>query len=68
MATTTDLNTSEGEMGPVIEAVKDTMFFNGILDEMHLPQLEPTPVYNDDKSTITLATKFSGNHKRVRNM
>ena len=68
MAATTDLNTSEGEMGPVIEAVKDTMFFNGILDEMHLPQLEPTPVYNDNKSTITLATKFSGNHKRVRYM
>jgi len=44
------------------------MLFNGILDEMHLPQLEPTPVYNNNKSTITLPTEFSGNHKRVRYM
>ena len=39
-----------------------------ILDELHLTQLEPTPVYNDNKSTITLATQFSGNHKRVKYM
>lgn len=68
MAPTTDLNTSEGEMGTVIEATKDSIFFNGILDEMHLPQLEPTPIYNDNKSSITLATQFSGNHKRIRYM
>ena len=35
---------------------------------MRLPQLSPTPLYNDNKSTITLATKYSGNHKRVRYM
>ena len=68
MAKTTDLYTAEAELGPQVEAVKDIIFFNGILDEMHLPQMEPTPVYNDNQSSITLATSFSGNHKRVRYM
>ena len=68
MAKTTDLCTAEAELGPQVEAVKDIIFFNGILDEMHLPQMEPTPIYNDNQSSITLATSFSGNHKRVRYM
>jgi hypothetical protein len=33
-----------------------------------LPQLSLTPLYNDNKSIITLATKYSGNHKRIRYM
>lgn len=30
--------------------------------------MEPTPVYNDNQSSIALATQFSENHKRVRYM
>ena len=40
----------------------------GVFEELHQTQIEPTPVYNDNKSTITLATKYSGAHKRVRYM
>ena len=35
---------------------------------MHQTQMEPTPLYNDNKSALTLATRYSGKHKRVRYM
>jgi hypothetical protein len=37
-----------------------------VLAELHQSQLTPTPVFNDNKSSITLATAYSGNHNRVR--
>ena len=33
---------------------------------MHLPQFGAILLYNDNESTRTLATKYSGSHKRVR--
>ena len=68
MAPTVDLCTAEGECGAIVEAVKDCILLNGCLEEMHQTQLQPTPLYNDNKSSILLATKYSGNHKRVRYM
>ena len=38
------------------------------LKEMHLPQFGAIPLYNDNYTTRTLATKYSGSHKRVRYM
>ena len=38
------------------------------MKELHLPQLQPTIIYNDNKSAITLTTAFNGNHKRVKHM
>ena len=37
-----------------------------MLAELGFPQFHPTPLYIDNKSTITLGSNFSGNHKRVR--
>lgn len=67
-APTVDLHTTEGECATVVEAVKDVILYRGIFVELHQTQIEPTPVYNDNKSTITLATKYSGMHKRIRYM
>ena len=68
MSKTVDLCTTEGEIGSTVEAVKDGIFLTGCLEEMHLHQLRPLPVYNDNQSAITLATNYSGNSKRVRYM
>jgi len=67
-ATTVDLATAEGECGAIVEAVKDVILYRGVCAELHQTQIEPTPVYNDNKSAITLATLYSGAHKRVRYM
>ena len=68
IAKSVDLCTTEGECGTVVEAMKDVILYRGVLLELHQPQIEPTPVYNDNKSTITLATNYNGMHKRVRYM
>jgi hypothetical protein len=68
MAPTVDLSSCEGECGTIVEAVKDSILLQGCLEEMHQHQLAPTPVYNDNQSSITLATQYSGKHKRVRYM
>jgi len=38
------------------------------LKELHQEQVEPTPMYGDNDSTIVLATSYSGKHKRIRYM
>jgi len=68
MAPTVDLATCEGEVGSLVEGCKDGIFFRGILKELHQEQVEPTPMYGDNDSTIVLATNYSGKHKRVRYM
>ena len=68
MAPTVDLSSSEGELGATVELTKDTIFFRGILHELHQQQYHPTPLYGDNNSTITLATNYNNNHKRVRYM
>ena len=68
LARCTDLGTCAAEAGAVLETTKDIVLLRGILQEMGHPQLIPTPIYNDNQSTIALATAYSGNHKRIRFM
>ena len=68
MAPTVDLNTCEAELGSYTELVKDGIYFRGMLDDMHLPQLQPTPMGNDNEAAQSLTTAFSGKTKRVRYM
>ena len=68
MAPTVDLSSCEGEIGAAIELTKDSIFFRGLLAELHQEQMNPTPLYGDNDSTQTLAMSFNGNHKRVRYM
>ena len=39
-----------------------------MMEELGFPQPKPTMIYEDNMSTIVLATKFSGNMKRVKRM
>ena len=68
MAPTIDLATAEGEAGALIECAKDAIFYRGILKELHLQQVHPTPLYGDNDSTIILATEYGNKHRRVRYM
>ena len=63
---TTTLSSTESETYAATEAAKDIIFFRNVLAELGFPQFHPTPLYIDNKSTITLGSNFSGNHKRVR--
>jgi hypothetical protein len=63
---TTALSSAEAEVSAATELTKDVVHFRDILHELGFPQTQPTPLLVDNKSLITLATKFSGNMKRVR--
>ena len=68
MAPSMDLSSCEGETSTCVELAKDTIFYRGVLKELHQEQLQPTELYCDNDATIMLATRYSGSHKRVRYM
>jgi len=64
--TNVTLSSTEAEHSAAVEAAKEIMWFRQLLAELGFPQLEPTPVFADSASMITLAEDYSGNHKRVK--
>ena len=67
MVPTVDLSSCKGETSSVVvEAAKKVIYFRGILEEMHSSQVEPTPVYDDNQSMLTVATKPSGHHRHIK--
>ena len=60
------LSSTEAELYSAVEATKDIQYFRSLLKWAGFEQLEPTPLFVDNKSLIVLAQQFSGNHKRVR--
>jgi hypothetical protein len=60
------LSSTETELHWACEATKDITYFRAILAELGFPQITPTPLYVDNKSLITLAQQFSGDHKRCK--
>jgi hypothetical protein len=50
----------------MVECAKTAVFFRAVLDQLKLFQFMPTPIYNDNKSALTLSTAYSGKHKNVR--
>jgi hypothetical protein len=62
----TALSSTESELYAAVEVVKDGLWFRGLLAEIGFPQLEPTPIKEDNAGLITLASQYSGNHKRVK--
>ena len=50
----------------LMQATKEIVYFRAILTELGFVQLQPTILYVDNASLITLATKFSGNVKAVK--
>ena len=65
-ATTVALSSTDAEHQSVVECVKTIILFRGVLEELHLAQLRPTPVFNDNKSQIILANQYSGRTKSLR--
>lgn len=64
--TNVTLSSTEAEHSAAVEAVKEIMWLRQLLSELGFPQLEPTPIFADSASMITLAEDYSGNHKRVK--
>jgi hypothetical protein len=60
------LSSTEAELNAAVDAVKDAIWLRDLLTEIGFPQTEPTPIYVDNASLITLASEYSGNHKRVK--
>jgi hypothetical protein len=60
------LSSTESELIAAVDATCDIIWYRNILDELGFTQDVPTVLHNDNLSTITLASAYSGNHKRVR--
>jgi hypothetical protein len=60
------LESTEAETDAAVEGTKEVIYFRQLLLELGFPQEAPTVIYADNTSMITLATDFSGNHKRVK--
>ena len=62
----TSLSSTEAEGNAAVEAAKEIVWLRSLLAEIGYVQHEPTVLYADNKSMITLCTEYSGNHKRVK--
>jgi hypothetical protein len=60
------LSTCEAENLACLEATKDIIWYRAVLKELEFEQLQPTCIFTDNQSNITISTNFSGNHKRVK--
>jgi hypothetical protein len=60
------LESTQAETDAAVEGTKEVIYFRQLLMELGFPQEQPTIIYADNTSMITLATDFSGNHKRVK--
>ena len=60
------LSSTEAEINPLVDVSKEIIWFRQLLKELGFPQMDPTPVFEDNASAITLATKWSGNNKRSK--
>ena len=58
------LSSTEAEINPLVDVSKEVIWFRQHLKELGF--LEPTPIFEDNASAITLATKWSGNNKRTK--
>ena len=67
-ASVVDLQVCQGEIGGTIAVTKDAIFFREVLQEFHQEQLNATELFGDNEATISLGTKYNGNHKKVRYM
>jgi hypothetical protein len=60
------LSSTEAEVYAAIECAKDAIFFRDVLSELGYTQLEPTMLYIDKKSAISLSKPLTGDHRKVR--
>ena len=63
---TVPLSTAESETAAAVTATCDIIWFRNTLEELGFPQAAPTTLFSDNASMIAMATRYSGNHKRIR--
>jgi hypothetical protein len=56
----------ESENAAAVEAAKEIIWFRSLLEQLGFPQGQPTTVFADNESMITVAEDFSGHHKKVK--
>ena len=63
----TALSLTEAELIAAITAAKTARFIQSVLSELNLPQLEPTPIYEDNASAIEIvnASKPTGRSRHI---
>lgn len=64
--TNVTLSSTEAENAAAVEATKEALWFRQLLSDLGFAQLEPTVMFSDSASMITLAAAFSGNHKKTK--
>lgn len=64
--TNVTLSSTEAENAAAVESTKEALWFRQLLMDLGFAQLEPTIMFSDSASMITLASDYSGNHKRVK--
>jgi hypothetical protein len=63
---TVTLSSTEAEVYAAVECAKDIVFFRAVLAELGFPSSDPSMLFVDNKSAITLGSNYTGNHKKVR--
>ena len=60
------ISSTEAEGVGFVSISKEITWWRGILNEIGFPQIEPTTIYSDSQSMITLASEYSGKQKHVK--
>jgi len=55
-STTVDRSATEAEIKTIDETVKAILWFRGFLEELGYPQLQPTVIFTDSESAVTILT------------
>ena len=63
----TALSSTEAELIAAVTAAKTARFIRSVLTELRLPQMEPTPIYEDNASAIEIvnASKPTGRSRHI---
>jgi len=60
------MSSTEAEHKAAIEALQEIIWLRELLKEIGYEQKQPTIIYEDNKSTMTLGENFSGKVKKVK--
>ena len=60
------MSSCEAELDCAVDATKTVMWLRNQLEFLGYPQSDPTTLFADNTSMITLASNFSGHSKRMK--
>ena len=68
MTDTTPLALAEAEVLGVVEVTKEAIWARNVMKDLGLEQFEATPICNDNKPALHLASRMDGTNKRMRHV